>query len=55
MEILNDNNKSKVGRKKDDIRSYYVNKDKKLCCSFENCKKEFSLKTSALSLRYHIH
>lgn len=52
--IGNDINK-KVGRKKDTVRNYYICKNGKLCCTFENCKKEFALKTSVISLKHHIN
>src|SRR5580704_5286611 len=54
-ENKDDINKSKGGRKRDIVRTYYICKNNKLCCSIENCKKEFSSKISAISLRQHIY
>lgn len=55
MNIDNPNDiKQKTGRKRDSIRDYYILNDNKLCCTFENCKKSFSSKTSVVSLKNHI-
>ena len=48
-------NKFKIGRKKDNVRNYYVCKNNKLQCSFEDCKKVFSLKTSVIVLKHHTY
>lgn len=46
--------KQKCGRKKDNIRSYYMFKDNKLCCTIKDCNKTFSSKTSITALKCHI-
>ena len=47
--------KNIVGRKKDEIRKLYVMKNNKLYCTIEGCNKNFSKKTSVISLKHHIY
>src|ERR1700750_2441849 len=52
MNIINiDNTK---GRKKDDIRRYFISQNNRLKCIINECNKTFSTKTSVTSLRCHI-
>jgi len=51
---LDNTNKSKTGRKKDNIREYYDIKDDKLYCKLSNCDKAYSGTTSLYALRDHI-
>src|SRR5438270_875426 len=45
----------KTGRKKDNIRSFFVVKNDLLSCNIDNCKSTFSINSSTSTLRYHIY
>lgn len=48
-------NKHKTGRKRDQIRDYYKLRDDKLYCTIDKCTKKYSIKTSTVTLKYHIY
>ena len=54
IKFTSTNNKHTTGRKRDNARNYFIEKNGKFICNVEECKKVFSLKTSVAILKNHL-